>query len=319
MVQTGFAQNQTDYVRRFQNGAQLYGLTRWNEAAVEFRRAQEIAVNPNDWSQALYWVILSELANSDYGSALRDMEELERAAPSSTYTRDMIYHRARVYYLQGFFEDALLLFNRFCGLIGDSDRVSADRRAASYFWMGECLYSMGQYDEAEKFYAWVVARYPQSPKVEASAYRLDLITQKKIEAELLRLLQLSHEESLRTSEEHQRTIRTYEYTLNIYQRRIAELTNQISSLNHNGQDIPEPQPRQIVNIPEPRQTVSVQEPRQTINIPENINVIAEQPPNSGITTAQPPQLNESLIDRARLLGSNVEDILREGHRGGGAW
>jgi len=216
---------QSQYARRFQNGAQLYALSHWQEAAMEFRRSQELAQNANDWSQALYWVILSELAYSDYGSALRDMDELEKRAPNTTYTRDMLYHRARVYYIQGYYEDALVLFNRYNASTTDTDKVAADRRAASFFWMGECLYSMVQFDEAEKFFSWVLARYPQSPKVEAAAYRIDMIKQKKIETELLALLQLSHEESLRTSEDYQRTIRTYEHTLNIYQRRIAELTN----------------------------------------------------------------------------------------------
>jgi tetratricopeptide (TPR) repeat protein len=216
---------QAQYVRRFQNGAQLYQLSRFHEATIEFRRAQELAQNINEWSAALYWVILSELAYSDYGSALRDMDELQRHAPNSPYTRDMVYHRARIYFIQGFFEDALFLFNQYISSTTDSDRVTADRRAAAFFWMGESLYAMGQLDEAEKFYAWVVARYPHSPKFEASTYRMDLIKQKRIEAELLALLQLSHEEALRTSEDFQRTIRTYEHTLNIYQRRIAELSN----------------------------------------------------------------------------------------------
>jgi len=192
---------------------------------MEFRRAQEIAPTQNDWAKAIYWVILSELAYSDFGSALKDMDELQNRAPSSTYTRDMLYHRARVYYNQGFYEEALDFFNQYNNATYDSDRESEDRRAASFFWMGECLFSMGQLSEAEKFYAWVIGRYPQSPKVEAASYRIDLIKQKKIEAELLALLQWSHEESLRTSEEFQRTIRTYEHNLNMSQRRIAELLN----------------------------------------------------------------------------------------------
>jgi len=216
---------ESEFARRFQTGAQFYGLSRWQEAAVEFRRAQEAAENKNDWTRALYWVILSQMAFSDFGSAIKDMEELERAAPNSTYTRDMIYHRARFYHHQGFFEEALILFNQFNASTGDTDRQMADRRAASFFWMGECLFAMGQFDEAEKFYAWVIGRYPDSPKLEAASYRIDLIRQKKIELELLALLQWSHEESLRTSEEHQRTLRTYEHTLNLYQRRIAELSN----------------------------------------------------------------------------------------------
>ena len=159
---------QEQYTRRYQNGTQFYQLARWQEAAIEFRRAQEIANNTTDWSRALYWVILSQMAYSDFGSALRDMEELERRAPNSTYTRDMLYHRARVYFNQGYYEDALLFFNRYNAATSDTDKESADRRAAAFFWMGECLYSMSQFDEAQKFYAWVIGRYPDSPKNEAA-------------------------------------------------------------------------------------------------------------------------------------------------------
>jgi TolA-binding protein len=217
---------QDTYLRSYHNGTQLYNSSRWQEAAVEFRRAQESAVTLNDWAQALYWVILSELAYSDYGSALRDMDELEKHAPNSSYTRDMLYHRARIYFNLGYFSDSLFLFRRYIDSVPDTDPESSDRIAAAFFWMGECLYAMGQYNEAEKFYLWVIERYPESQRVEVSTYRLDLIKHKKIEAELLALLQWSHEETLRTSEEFQRTLRTYEFTLNAYQRRIAELTQE---------------------------------------------------------------------------------------------
>jgi len=222
-----FAQgiNSTDYLQRYQNGTQLYLLERWQEAAMEFRRAQEISQNDEDWSQALYWVILSELAYSDYGSAVIDMDALARRAPNSVNTRDMVYHRARIYFNQAYFDDALLLFKRYIDSVSHlNDAVTQDRIAAAYFWMGECLYFMGQFEEAGKYYSWVSDKYPKSPKYDACLFRLELIKQKKIEAELLALLQWSHEESLRTSESYQRTLRTYEQTLNDYQRRIGELS-----------------------------------------------------------------------------------------------
>jgi tetratricopeptide (TPR) repeat protein len=276
----------SQFTRRYQNGLQLYKLSRFQEAAIEFRRAQETTVSAEDKTAALYWVILSQLAYSDFGSAVRDMEELDRTAPNSPYTRDMFYHRARVYYNQGYFEDALFLFNKYNQSTQDMDRQSAERRASSFYWMGECLFAMGQYEEAEKFYAWVIARYIESPKKEAASYRMDLIKQKKIESELLALLQWSHEEALRTSEDYQKTIRTYEYTLNIYQRRIAELSNNDDII-------------QEMNNLELWQNESQQQ------IIEDISTPAE--------TIQPDSAeysyNDYLIQRARQLGNNVQEIL----------
>jgi len=211
------------FLRRYNSGTQLYQSERWYEAAIEFRRAQETAADIDNWSRALYWVILSELAYSDYGSALRDMDELERRSPASVYSRDMVYHRGRVYFNQGYFEDAIVLFRRYLDSVFDIDRETEDRRAAAFFWMGECLFSTGYFDEAVRYYTWVIEKYPESPKREISTYRIDIIKQKKIENELLALLQWSHEESLRTSEDYRRQIRAYEYTLNQYQRQIGDI------------------------------------------------------------------------------------------------
>jgi len=223
------AAQETSFSIRFQNGADHYKEARWNEAAADFRAAQESATTIDEETQSLYWVILSELALADYGSALKDMDELEKIAPNSSFVKEMVYHRARAYFNQGYFEDAIVLFKRYSDSITSDDAESTDRKAAAFFWMGECLYAMGQFEEAERFYAWVIAKYPLSPKIDVASYRIDLIKQKKIETELLALLRWSHEESLRTSEDYQRKIKTYEHTLNAYQRRIAELQGGASS------------------------------------------------------------------------------------------
>jgi len=315
-----YAQDRAQFNRRYQNGTQLYKLARFQEAAIEFRRAQETAANTNEKSAALYWVILSQLAYSDFGSAIRDMETLERTAPNSPYARDMVYHRARVYYNQGYFEDALFLFNRYNQVTVEKDKESADRRAAAFFWMGECLFSLGQHEEAEKFYAWVVARYPESPKVEASAYRIDLIKQKKIENELLALLQWSHEEALRTSEDYQKTIRTYEYTLNMYQRRIAELSNNENVLQQISSQELYPQERQNVYQNNDYQNESKNIIQSGSEIIEEPRVIEEVPSMEEHITEPEDVLfsqNEYLIERARQLGNNVREILKsEPHAGG---
>jgi len=319
VVSTAQNSSQPDYTRRIQNGLQLYDLGRWYEAAIEFRRAQEIAGNTNDRSQALYWVILSELAYSDYGSALRDMDDLQKTAPGSSYNRDMMYHRARVYFNQGFFNEALVLFRQYTDSVSDVDREASDRRAAAFFWMGECLYSMGQFNEAENFYSWVIIMYPESLKKDAASYRIDLIKQKKIETELLALLQWSHEESLRSSEDYQRRLRTYEYTLNTYQRRIAELTQ--------GQtDVQEVRPAQtpVQNAPQVQpqvQPVTVPPVAQQPAVPAVNQTQRQETPSENIQTqnGQTRQTaNEDLLEWARRLGIDVQRLMEEADNSRGA-
>jgi tetratricopeptide (TPR) repeat protein len=222
LVMAGFVHSQESwqggfgglYSPRFIAGINLYQEARWLEAAAELRAAQETAMNSRDWTEALYWVALTELAASDYGSALRDMDELEKGAPGSSRITDIVYHRARAYYYLGYYDEAILLFKQYADQAGPGGE---SRKAAALYWIGECLYSMGQLDRAGDVFGMVIKEYPNSLKYEAASYRMDLIKQKKIEAELLDLLQWTHEESLRTVEEYQRRE-------NAYQKRLTELS-----------------------------------------------------------------------------------------------
>jgi tetratricopeptide (TPR) repeat protein len=164
-------------------------------------------------------VALAEFAAADYGSALRDMDTLEQAAPESGRSTDVVYHRARAYYCLGYYDEAIPLFKRYADESGEGGE---SRKAAALYWIGECLYAMGQLEKAADVLGLVTGQYPGSVKYEAATYRLDLIKQKKIEGELLAMLKWSHEESLKTVEEYQRREKTYDQALNAYQKRLAD-------------------------------------------------------------------------------------------------
>jgi tetratricopeptide (TPR) repeat protein len=100
---------------------------------------------------------------------------------------------------------------------------NAGRKSAAFYWIGECLYSLGLLDKAGEVFSVIIEQYPQSAKYEAASYRIALINQKKIESELLDLLKWSHEESLKTMEEYQRRERSYDQALVAYQKRIADI------------------------------------------------------------------------------------------------
>lgn len=87
---------------------------------------------------------------------------------------------------------------------------------------GECLYSLGRLDESDKVFAILIEKYPSSVKLEAASYRRKLISLEFREQELLRLLTLSHEESLYVAEDFRRRERTYEQALAVYQRQAAD-------------------------------------------------------------------------------------------------
>jgi predicted Zn-dependent protease len=156
----------------------------------------------------------------DYSSALETFDVLEAQYPGKK--PELPYHRGRALYYTGKYEEALIVLSAYSAQ--ENDR-SGDKttKAASLYWAGECLYALGQFDTAETVFAGIVEKYPDSAKYQAALYRMELIKQKKIEAELLSILTWTHEESLKTREEYQRREKDYDLTIMAYQKRIAEL------------------------------------------------------------------------------------------------
>lgn len=205
---------------RFQEGVRLYREGRWREAVIEFRRAQAEAAAAEQRGEALYWIALAELFAAEYESSVKDMEELERIAPASPRRAEIPYHKGRAYYYLGRYDEAIVLLKDYLSRLGEGRDA---QKSAALYWIGECLFSLGQLNAAQEIFTLITEQYPQSAKFEASSYRLGLINQKKIEIELLALLKWSHEESLKTMEEYQRRERSYDQALTAYQKRIADM------------------------------------------------------------------------------------------------
>jgi tetratricopeptide (TPR) repeat protein len=203
-----------------QRGIQLYGEGKWQEAVIELRRAQAGAPDREQEAEALYWISLAGLSAGAWEASLADMEALELIAGSGGRGGELPYHKGRVLYYLGRYDEAIVLLKSYADGVGEGDD---SRKSASLYWIGECLFSLGQLDRAEEVFTLITEEYPRSVKFEAANYRLALIKQKKVEAELLALLTLSHEESLKTMEEYRRRERTYDLALVAYQKRIAEL------------------------------------------------------------------------------------------------
>ena len=227
---SGTIQTAEQVQSRLMAGINLFGQGKFHEAVLELRRVQADAPVKELRAEALFWISLSELSAGEYEEALWDMYALEEADPGSFRIKELPYHKARSLYYLGRFDEAIILFKGYADSILPADGMvlnpaDESRKSAAYYWTGECLYSMGQLDKAGEFFRLIVEIYPGSPKYEASQYRLAMINQKKVETELLNLLQWSHEESLRNMEEFRRRESAYDQALSAYQKRIADMTN----------------------------------------------------------------------------------------------
>jgi TolA-binding protein len=214
-------------------GIQLYGEGKWQEAVIELRRVQASAPDREQEAEALYWISLAELSAGAYEASLADMEALEPIAGGGGRGEELSYHKGRVLYYLGRYDEAIVLLTSCVSRAGEGND---SRKSASLYWIGECLFSLGQLDRAEEIFTLITEEYPRSVKFEAANYRLALIKQKKIEAELLVLLTLSHEESIKTIEEYKRRERIYDLALVAYQKRIAGLPGSGQSSDSAGAD-----------------------------------------------------------------------------------
>jgi TolA-binding protein len=210
-----------------QAGIDLYGQGKWADAVKALRPAAGAGSTGALRSEALFWLGLSELAMGDYEGALRDMEDLETSDPGNSRIPELGYHKGRVLFFLGSYDEAVVLLKSYAdsipGLPETLSPQDSSRKSAALFWVGECLYSMGLLDRAGEIFLHITESYPTSAKYEAAFYRLALINQKKVETELLGLLKWSHEESLKTMEEYERRERSYDQALIAYQKRIADM------------------------------------------------------------------------------------------------
>ncbi|MDR0878106.1 MAG: tetratricopeptide repeat protein, partial [Treponema sp.] len=176
-AQTRGPASNTQAVSHLQAGVNLYRESRWPEAVIELRQAQAAAVNAEQRAEALYWISLAELSAQEYEAAVRDMDELVRISPSGQRRAEIPYHKGRALYYLGRYDEAVVLLKDYADHVGEG---ADSRKSAALYWIGECLFSMGQLDQARSLFTLITEQYPQSAKYEASSYRLALINQKKI-------------------------------------------------------------------------------------------------------------------------------------------
>jgi tetratricopeptide (TPR) repeat protein len=198
---------------RLANGINLYGEGRWGEAIIELRRSQTETSDSSLRAEAQFWIAMSEFSAGDYQSALHDMDEFTRIDPRSRRIVEVPYHKARMLFYLGRYNEALPLFTQY----SDSIRIDGrymngvrmddwsgsaapldtqddyNRKASAMFWIGECLYALNLYDEAEAAFTSIITQYTRSHKYEAAVNRIALIKEKRIQAGLLDIVKWNQE------------------------------------------------------------------------------------------------------------------------------
>ena len=217
--------SQTTMLAMLQDGILLYGQGNWDEA-ISALQPVRVSANKTMAGEAFFWTALARLSGGNYEQTVNDIESLEIIDPQSRRITESGYHKGRALFYLNRYDEAIISLGKYTASFGpDSALTDQDisKKAAALYWIGESLYAAGQFDKASDVFYYIITEYPQSAKYEASAYRIELIGQKKIEAELLELLKWSHEDALRIMDDYQRRERAYDQAILSYQKRINDL------------------------------------------------------------------------------------------------
>jgi tetratricopeptide (TPR) repeat protein len=196
-------------------GLDAYARSDWSTAILSFRKAITL---PGSGAEPWYWLVMSELSGDDYRTAMADIDRFILTFPDDARVSDITYQKGRVLFMMNEIESSIAVLDSFIQKWPEHQMVPS-----AYYWIGECLYASGRFEEAGKLFAMITSAYPGSVKREAALYRLALIQQTDKQDELLKLLKLSHEESLMIIEEYQRREKTYEQAITAYQKRISDM------------------------------------------------------------------------------------------------
>jgi TolA-binding protein len=207
----------SDAASSLKKGVALFSDEKYSDALTIFNRLLSDPKAQSVRSDTLYWAALSYVALGDTINASKTIDVFLAAYPNHPYVADILYQQGRIQFQRKEYEPALRVFATFLEKSKDNEMAPA-----ALFWSGECLFSLGRLEEAEKAYRTLQETYPKNVKVEAAGYRIALIRYKYREEELLKLLKWSHEESLHLVDEFQRREKTYEQAIAVYQRRLGD-------------------------------------------------------------------------------------------------
>lgn len=201
----------------FDKGKTYYANGKYLEALYFFNEL--IKDNSTEYlGDAWFWSSKSYLASGDIENAEKNLEYFLLNFPRNSNYNEGFYYKGRILFIEKEYEKAIELFNRFIRTNPFSPFVSN-----SYFWIGECLYNTGHFNEARQMYEKVVTDYKSSYKFEASQYKIELIDLRSREEELLQLIRWSHEESTKTIEEYKNREKSYLQTISAYQKKLQDL------------------------------------------------------------------------------------------------
>lgn len=209
-----YAQDFNNWDEEKAKAERLFNSGKYEEAIIIFR---EIILKSNNESlkrESYFWLAKAYMSSDKLDAAQENLEYyLANFKKNGENYPEALYQKGRLLFLQKQYQSAIEQLNDFKKSYPDHFLVSN-----AYYWIGESLYAIGQFDDSAYYFTLVINKYPNSLKREASIYKLRLIELKKSELVLKNLLKWSQEQYISSLNQFKVKERTYTEALEKYKR-----------------------------------------------------------------------------------------------------
>ncbi len=170
----------------------LFNQGRVEDAIILFREISLSSDNEDITMESYYWLGLAFINTGKYKLAENNLEYYLRIyGKKSAHYVDAFYQRGVNFFLLEKYMESIDILDTFIKRYPENRMVSN-----SYYWLGECFYVLGRFDDAILYFTLVTEKYPATPKYEASVFKLRLIEHKKTELVLQNIIKWSNEQYL---------------------------------------------------------------------------------------------------------------------------
>lgn len=192
----------------------LYNSGKFDEAIILFREINLSSNNEKLIAETYFWLAMAYMETNKLKQAETNLEYyLANYKSTGLNYQEAVYQKGRLLFLQEEYQSSIDQFNNFLENYPFNTLVSN-----AYYWIGECLYALGQFDDSAYYFKIVIEKFPNSIKKEASNYKLRLIEHKKSELALQNLLKWSQEQYLSALSEFRIKEKTINEALVKYQK-----------------------------------------------------------------------------------------------------
>jgi tetratricopeptide (TPR) repeat protein len=220
-----FSSDKKDWIFEEQKAKKLFDEAQYDEAIILFREIILSSDNTDLKRESYFWVSKAYMNSEKYKQAETNLEYyLTNYKGDGLNYPEAVYQKGRLLFLQEQYQPAIDELNIYIEKYPDHELISN-----AYYWIGECLYALGQFDDAALFFNIVINKYPKSTKREASAFKLRLIEHKKSELALQNLLKWSQEQYISSLNQFKIKEKTLQQAISEYEKNKDKLAGNLNA------------------------------------------------------------------------------------------